>query len=55
VVKLIDLEMKQAYFAKDVGNNRAQISLIEKGLVLPTMEVFRNILDWRRRGLRIGF
>jgi len=52
-VRLIDLDMKQAYFAKDVGTNKAQIGLIEKRLVLSTMEVFCNILEWRRKGLLI--
>ena len=42
-IRLIDLEMNQYDFAKAVGTGQARISLIEKGLVLPTMEVFIKI------------
>lgn len=44
-IRLIDLEMTQADFAKAVGTGQARISLIEKGLVLPTMEVFIRITE----------
>ena len=44
-IRLIDLEMSQAEFAKAVGTGQARISLIEKGLVLPTMEVFCKIVE----------
>ena len=44
-IRLIDLEMSQDDFAKAVGTSQARISLIEKGLKLPTMEVFCKIAD----------
>ena len=48
-IRLIDLEMNQADFAKAVGTCQARISLIEKGLVLPTMEVFCNIVNLAKK------
>ena len=57
-IRLIDLEMSQTDFAKAVGTTQGVISRIEKGLTLPTMEVFCNIVavakkrtsDWIIKG-----
>lgn len=48
-IRLIDLEMSQIEFAKAVGTTQAMISRIEKGLTLPTMEVFCNIVDLAKK------
>ena len=44
-IRLIDLEMSQAEFAKAVGTSQGIISQIESGKKLPTMEVFCNIVE----------
>jgi len=48
-IRLIDLEMNQAEFAKVVGTGQARISLIEKGLVLPTMGVFCKVVELAKK------
>ena len=48
-IRLIDLEMSQTEFAKAVGTAQARISLIEKGLALPTMEVFCKIVELAKK------
>ena len=44
-IRLIDLEMSQTDFANAVGTTQGVISRIEKGLTLPTMDVFCNIVN----------
>lgn len=48
-IRLIDLEMNQTEFAKKVGTSQGIISRIEKGIILPTMEVFFNIVKLAKK------
>ena len=48
-IRLIDLEMSQTEFAKAVGTSQGLISRIEKGLTLPTMGVFCNIVNLAKK------
>ena len=48
-IRLIDLEMNQVEFARAVGTGQARISLIEKGTVLPTMEIFCRVAELAKK------